>query len=270
MQTHDAPPPVQMVQLLAGFQVSQALYAAAVLGVPDHLAAGPASVQVLADHTGAHLPSLERLLRSLASLGVFTEAEPGLFALTPLGQTLTRSHPGSMRDLAITWMETHYAPSAELTQTLRTGQPAAEYLYGLPFFTWLSAHPEHATRFTGAMANMTHGIKTAAIAALPVNGLRTIADIGGADASLLATLLSARPQLRGVLFDLPHIIADAGKTFTEHVSKTGSSASAATSSMGCPPVATATSPRWCCTTGPMLRPSKSWPTSPPPADPAPG
>jgi hypothetical protein len=215
MQAHEAPPPVQMVQLLAGFQVSQALYAAAVLGVADHLAAGPAPAEALAEHTGAHPPSLERLLRSLASIGVFTEPGPGVFALTPLGQTLTRGHPGSMRDLAIMWMETHYAAFGDLIHTLRTGQPAAEHRYGQPFFTWLSAHPERATRFTAAMANLTNGIKTAAIAALPVTGLRTIVDIGGADGTLLATLLTAHPHLRGVLFDLPHVIADARKTFAE-------------------------------------------------------
>src|SRR5215469_16944983 len=108
--THEAPPPVQMVQMLAGFQVSQALYAAAVLGVADLMVAGPVPVRVLSEQAGAHEPSLLRLLRTLASAGVFTEPEPGVFALTPLGSTLTRSQPGSMRDLAIMWMETHYAP----------------------------------------------------------------------------------------------------------------------------------------------------------------
>ncbi|HEX5294274.1 MAG TPA: methyltransferase dimerization domain-containing protein, partial [Streptosporangiaceae bacterium] len=105
MSAHEVPPPVQMVQLLAGFQISQALYAAAVLGVADHLTAGPAPVEVLAGQSGAHAPSLARLLRTLASAGVFTEPEPGVFGLTPLGQTLTRTQPGSMRDLAIMWME---------------------------------------------------------------------------------------------------------------------------------------------------------------------
>ena len=73
-----------------------------------------------------------RLLRTLAGVGVFTEPEPGVFALTPLGQTLTSSPPGSLRDLAIMWMETHYAPFADLIHTVRTGQSAAEHLYGEP------------------------------------------------------------------------------------------------------------------------------------------
>jgi hypothetical protein len=143
-------------------------------------------------------------------VGVFTEPQPGVIALTPLGQTLTSSQPGSMRNLAIMWMETHYAPFAELIYTVRTGLPAAEHLYGEPFFAWLSHHPEQASRFTGAMANLTSGgFKTAAIASLPLDGTRTIVDVGGADGTVLATILAAHPHMRGVLFDLPHIITDA-------------------------------------------------------------
>jgi hypothetical protein len=209
---HEVPPPVQMVQMLAGFQISQALYAAAVLGVADLMAAGPVPARVLSEQAGAHPPSLLRLLRTLASAGVFTEPEPGVFALTPLGGTLTRSQPGSMRDLAIMWMETHYAPFGELLHAVRSGEPAADHLYGQPFFSWLSGQPEQATRFTGAMANLTSGIKNAAVPFLPLDGARTIVDVGGADGTMLAAILSGRPGLRGILFDLPHVVADAPKT----------------------------------------------------------
>ena len=217
MQAHESPPPVRMVELLGGFRISQALYAAAALGVPDQLVAGPAPVKALAERVGAHAPSLHRLLRTLASAGVFTEPLPGVFALTPLGQTLTSSQPGSVRDLAIMWMETHYAPFAELIQTIRTGRPAAEHLYGEPFFAWLSHHPEQTSRFTGAMANLTSGgFKSAAIASLPLDGTRTIVDIGGADGTVLATILAGHPHMRGVLFDLPHVITDAPRTLASH------------------------------------------------------
>jgi O-methyltransferase domain/Dimerisation domain len=217
MQAHEPPPPVRMVELLGGFRISQALYAAAALGVADQLVAGPAPVKALAERVGAHAPSLHRLLRTLASVGVFTEPQPGVFALTPLGQTLTSSQPGSMRDLAIMWMETHYAPFAELIHAVRTGRPAAEQLYGEPFFAWLSHHPEQASRFSGAMANLTSGgFKTAAIASLPLGGTRTIVDVGGADGTVLATILAGHPHMRGVLFDLPHVITDAPRTLARH------------------------------------------------------
>jgi O-methyltransferase domain/Dimerisation domain len=217
MQAHELPPPVRMVELLGGFRISQALYAAAALGVADQLVAGPAPVKALAERAGAHAPSLHRLLRMLASVGVFTEPQPGVFALTPLGQTLTSSQPGSMRDLAIMWMETHYVPFAELLHAVRTGRPAAEHLYGEPFFAWLSHHPEQASRFTGAMANLTGGgFKTAAIAALPIDGVRTIVDVGGADGTVLATILAGHPHMRGVLFDLPHVITSAPRTLASY------------------------------------------------------
>src|SRR5580693_1356531 len=217
MQAHEPPPPVRMVELLGGFRISQALYAAAALGVADQLVVGPMPAEVLAERACAHAPSLYRLLRTLASVGVFTEPQPGVFALTPLGQTLTSSRPGSMRDLAIMWMETHYAPFAELIHAVRTGRPAAEHLYGEPFFAWLSHHPEQASRFTGAMANLTSGgFKTAAIASLPLDGTRTIVDVGGADGTVLATILAAHPHIRGVLFDLPHVITDAPRTLARH------------------------------------------------------
>jgi hypothetical protein len=216
MSAHQPPPPVQMVLLLGGFRISQALYAAAVLGVGDQLVAGPEPVEVLAERSGAHAPSLYRLLRTLASVGVFTEPEPGVFALTPLGQTLTSGQPGSMRDVVIMFMETHYAPFGDLLNTIRTGQPAAERFYGQPFFSWLSDHPEQASRFTAAMAGLTGAFKTAAIAALPLDGVRTIVDVGGADGTVLAAILAAHPDMRGVLFDLPHVIAAAHRTLASH------------------------------------------------------
>ena len=163
MQAHELPPPAQMVLLLGGFRISQALYAAAAPGVADQLAAGPVPAAALAELADAHAPSLYRLLRMLASVGVFAGPEPGVFALTPLGQTLTSGQPGSMRDVIIMFMETHYAPFGELLHTIRTGRPAAEHLYGEPFFACLSHHPEQARRYTGATANLTGGFKTAAI-----------------------------------------------------------------------------------------------------------
>jgi hypothetical protein len=216
MPTQQPPPPVQMVLLLGGFRISQALYAAAVLGVGDQLVAGPEPVEVLAERSGAHPPSLYRLLRTLASVGVFTEPEPGVFALTPLAELLTTSQPGSMRDLAIMFMETHYAPFSDLLHTIRTGQPAAEHLYGQPFFGWLSGHPEQASRYTAAMANLTGAFKPAAIAALPLDSVQTIVDVGGADGAVLAAILAAHPNIRGVLFDLPHVITEAPGMFGRH------------------------------------------------------
>ena len=204
MPSQEGPLPAQMIELLGAFRISQPLYVAAALGAADQMQAGPVPVQVLADRTGVHAPSLYRLLRPLASIDVFTEPEPGVFATTPLGQLLASDQPASMRDVAIMWMETHYTSFADLKHTVRTDQPAAQVAYGQPFFSWLSQHPEHASRFTGAMANLTGGFKAAAIAALPIDGVTSIVDVGGPDGTMRADILSAHPQMRGVLFDLPN------------------------------------------------------------------
>ena len=215
-EAYAVPPAVQMVQLLAGFQLSQALYAAARLGIADRLRSGPQDAAALAADVGADALSLRRVLRTLASIGVFTQTADGQFGLAPLGETLTQDSPASMRDLAIMWMETHYTPFGELLHTVRSGEPAADHLYGQPFFSWLSGQPGQAARFTGAMANLTSGIKKGAIPFLPLDGARTIVDIGGADGTMLAAILPGHPGLRGVLFDLPHVVADAPKTLTEN------------------------------------------------------
>lgn len=207
METHS--PAVQMVKLLSGFQVSQAIYAAARIGVADRLIDGPQPAERLASDLDCDPLALSRLLRTLASLGMFSEAEAGVYGLTPLGSTLVSDSEGSMRDLALMWMETHYQPFAGLIDTVRSGKCAATEHYGQPFFTWLAGQPEQVDRFSGAMANLTNGIKAGAIAsyAFPASG--TMIDIGGADGALLAKVLESAPDARGIVFDLPHVIAEA-------------------------------------------------------------
>jgi hypothetical protein len=210
MEEH--PPPIQMVQLLGGFQVSQALYAAAKIGVADRLVDGPVPVDRLAADLDVDPLALSRLLRTLTSLGVFSQVEPGVFDLTPLGATLVSDGEGSMRDLALMWMETHYAPFAGLVDTVRTGDNAATTHYGEPFFSWLGDQPEQVDRFSRAMANLTDGIKAGAVANYDFSGSGTIVDVGGADGALLAMVLDKTPDATGVVFDLPHVIDEAEST----------------------------------------------------------
>ena len=182
-----------MVQLLAGFQLSQALYSIARLGVADCLRDGPRDAAAVAAETGTDAEALRRVMRSLASIGVFAQPDEGLFGLTPLGETLTTGSPASMRDLAITWMETHYQPFGRLQDTIRTGRCAATEFYGQPFFTWLSGQPEQVARFSRAMANLTDGIRIGAISCHDFTDAGRIVDVGGADGAVLAHILAAAP-----------------------------------------------------------------------------
>jgi hypothetical protein len=208
-EAHAVPPAVQMVQLLAGFQLSQALYAAAKLGIADCLRSGPKDAAALAADVGADAQSLRRILRVLASIGVFAETAEEMFGLASLGETLTQDSPTSMRDLAIMWMETHYGPFGGLLEGVRTGRCAATTFYGQPFFAWLGGHPEHVQRFSRAMANLTDGIKLGAISSCDFTGAGRIVDVGGADGTVLARILAATPGTTGTAFDLPHVVADA-------------------------------------------------------------
>jgi hypothetical protein len=203
-------PVVDMLRLLGGFQISQALYVAARAKIADHLLAGPLPLPELAAATGLRADALGRLLRTLAAEGVFTlEADGGMVGLGPLGPTLATGTPDSLRNIAMTWMETHYLPFAELWRTVREGVPAAELSYGRPFFDWLGQDAERVATFTAAMTDFATAVRRDALDAVTLDGARTVVDIGGADGAVLASLARRHPGLRGIVFDLPHVVAAA-------------------------------------------------------------
>lgn len=196
-----------MVQLLAGFQISQALYVVAKLGVATALADGPRSVDDLAAEAGASPDALGRLIRTLTPLGLFRTTGDGRIEATPLGLTLADGQPGSVRDAAMYWMETHYAPFGELLHTVRTGEPGATHHLGQPFFDWISADPERAALQSRAMATVTGALQAGVFQGYELpGGAATVADIGGSDGTVLSQLLAPRPDLRGIVFDRPAVV----------------------------------------------------------------
>jgi hypothetical protein len=202
--------------MLAGFQLSQALYVAARLGVPDALAAGPRPIAALAAELGVDRASLARLVRTLTAVGVFRSEGPGRYGLGPLGPTLTTGTPGSVRDLAIMWLETHYGAFGRLLDGVRQGRPAADLHYGEPFFSWLGRHPDHVARFTGAMADLTASLKAPALARFDLGDARLVVDVGGADGAVLAQLLADAPAVKGIVYDLPHVVGAADDLLARH------------------------------------------------------
>jgi hypothetical protein len=134
---HEIPPPVAMMGLITGYWVSQAVGAVALLGVADHLGNGPRSSDDLARDVEADPQALFRVLRLLASIGVFAEVAPRSFGLTALGETLRSDTPGSVRNFAIT--ETapgHWQPWGRLNKSIRTGHPMAREALGMELFEW--------------------------------------------------------------------------------------------------------------------------------------
>ena len=127
----------QLARMITGYWVSQAIYAAAKLGVADQLHQGPRHVEDLARATGSHAESLYRLLRALASIGLFTETEPRTFAMTELAEPLREGVPGSQRALALMTGGQQFNAWSEILHSLQTGKPAFEKVYGKIFIAFI-------------------------------------------------------------------------------------------------------------------------------------
>ena len=204
------PPHAQLIQMGAASWISAVVYAAAKLGIADHLAAGPRSAVELADATRTHAPSLHRLMRTLAGLGILTERDAQRFALTRLGEALKSDAPGSARATLIAFCGPAFWHSwEEILYSLQTGKTGFEKAFGMPVFDYLSQHPEEASYFSEAMVGF-HGAEPPAVArAYDFSGTKTIVDVGGATGNMLAAILSHHAAPRGVLFDRPHVVRDA-------------------------------------------------------------
>jgi predicted O-methyltransferase YrrM len=208
-----APPPTPrdtLQQLLFGYRVSQGLMVAAKLGLADLLAAGPHDCTALAQASGTHAPSLYRLLRLLASVGVFAEDDQQRFALTPTATFLRSDVDGTLRHMAMFMgEESHWRSWGDLLHSVRTGAPAFAHLYGMGHFAYLARHPEEAATFDAFMADQTANATTAIVSAYDFADASTVVDIGGGRGTLLAAILAAYPALRGILFDQPQVVEGA-------------------------------------------------------------
>ncbi len=205
------PPEAVLTQMAFGALMTQALYVAAKLGIADLLAAKPQSVSELAAATDTHERALYRVLRSLASAGVFQETEPQVFALTPLAEPLRADAPNSMRNGAIFMgADWHWHVWGDLLHSVRTGQTAWGHTHGAEVFDYFGTHTEEAEIFNRAMTDMSMATAPAVVAAYDFNDCRTLVDIAGGHGYLLAQLLQANPHLNGILFDMPPVIAGAG------------------------------------------------------------
>lgn len=204
------PPTALLMQLITGKWVSQAISAAANLDLAAHLAGGPKMPAELARDADAHAPSLLRLLRALASVGVFVEDDAGRFSNTPLSALLRSDVPGSMRGMA-RFVATHgtWAPWGELTRSVRTGEAAFDHLFGEHFFSYAAKQPAFSAIFNEAMTSLSTAVSEAVVDAVDFSSVATLVDIAGGHGALLASILQRHPGARGILFDLPGVTAGA-------------------------------------------------------------
>lgn len=203
------PAHLQVMQMAGSLVTARALYALAELGVADHLKDKARSSEELARATGSHAPSLYRLLRTMAAYGLFAEDEERRFSLTPLGATLQTGTSGSARSTVRTTAgQTYWHAFSEFLHSVRTGEPGAEKALGKSFFEHLSEDPEEGRIFDEAMAGIYGGEPPAVAGAYDFSEIDTLVDVGGGGGSLLTTILLANPQMRGVLYDRPHVVRE--------------------------------------------------------------
>ena len=221
-QPSDPAPLTQLFQMIAGYWTTQTIYVAAKLGIADLIAETPKTADELAQatKTKAHAPSLRRLLLMLSSLGIFAQDTAGRFRSTPLGGLLRRDHPQSQCSLAIMFGSAFlWKPWGELCETIVSGQPAFDRMYGVPLFDYLSTHPEDAAIFNDAMTSISAQVIPAIIAAYDFSRFERIVDVGGGHGAVLHAILSANPGLHGVLADLPAVVAGATALKSEPIAR---------------------------------------------------
>jgi O-methyltransferase/methyltransferase family protein len=197
-------------QMTNGYWVTQIIYVAARLGIADLLDDGPQAIDVLAESTGTHEPSLRRLMRALTGLGVFRQAENGEYENTALGRCLVTGSPGSLRAITILSGEELYQGWGRLLESVRTGQTAFDRVFGQPLFEYLAANAEAAAVFNEAMASTTRAAARAVSAAYDFSWAKILVDVGGGTGAFLGTILEANPQARGIVFDRQDVAAAAG------------------------------------------------------------
>lgn len=197
----------------------QAIHVAAKFALADLVASGPKSIKELADATHTHGSSMGRLLRALTTLGIFVEDTAGRYRQTALSDTLRSEHPESIRPLAM-MLGAHFVwkPSGALDETVRTGQPSFERVYGAPFFEYLAGHSDDAAVFNTAMSSSPDYL-AAIVGAYEFSKFERIVDVGGGHGLLLAGILFANPRLCGVLYDLPAVVADTSALRKEPISQ---------------------------------------------------
>ena len=209
-----APPDLAAIQhifqLSTGYMVSSVIGAITRLGVPEQLASGPQSTADLARATSTNEDALYRALRAMAMVGVVAETAPRTFALTPAGDLLRAGVPGSVRDMVM-WMsdDFHMRVWAEMLHALKSGETVGEKVVGMPVFEYFQRDRDLSERFNNAMTNFSASVIPAVLSAYDFSGIDVLVDVAGGHGMVLASILQRYPKMRGILFDVEHVVSGA-------------------------------------------------------------
>lgn len=230
METQEAPVTTSpehfanLMQMMTGYWVSQAIYSAAKLEIPDLLKDTSMSASKLAEKLEANEDFLYRLLRALGTLGILVEEDQKVFKLTPMGKMLRRDVPNSMQAIALMLGEEHYQAWGKLADGIMSGKTPFEAVYTTQCFEYFEKNPQASETFNQAMTAFVKNEISAIASAYDFSQFERLIDIGGGHGWLLATILKKHPELSGLVFDLPHVAEGA----IEHFKNEGVSSRAQT------------------------------------------
>jgi O-methyltransferase domain/Dimerisation domain len=190
-----------LTRLAQGYQLSQALYVAAKLGVADHLSAGPLAAEAIADAVGARGPELRRVLRALVAAGVFVELDDGRFALNDAASALRADAPGRVRDVVVNFGAEMYRAFGELLHTVTTGETAFDVVYGKPLFDYYAENPEAEASGSARMLARTLPVARKLAESDVLRGAGTLVDVGGGTGTVVAEVLRRNRAMRAVLLE---------------------------------------------------------------------
>lgn len=215
MATSQSPQPkspmIAWVQLSSKLWLNHAVSSAAQLGIADAIGDDTKSVEEIAQATQTHAPSLYRLLRCLASVGIFTEVEPHRFAIAPAGQYLRSDNPQTLRY----WVMMHASPwhlqfTDKMFDNVKDNQPAVTHAFGINnLYEYFDRDGEAGELFNKAMVNLTLNFHLPLLRKYDFSRFTKVVDLAGGQGALIAEILKANPHLKGVLFDLPQAVEQA-------------------------------------------------------------
>jgi hypothetical protein len=208
-------PEQTVLRIAQGYQLSQAMYVAAKLGVADVLDTEPLTAQAIADAVGVRASPLRRVLRALVAAGVFCELADGRYACNDAAAALRSDAPGRTRDAVINFGEEMYRSFGELLHTVRTGETAFDSVYGAPLFEYYAANPETQASAAARMLARTLPAAREFAASEVLRDARTVVDVGGGAGTLLAEVLRHHREIAGVLLERPGMLEHAEKYLAE-------------------------------------------------------
>ena len=206
----------ELKEIVYGFCLSQCVHVAATLGIADCLKDGPKTCAELAGLTGSHPAALCRLLRALASIGIFSEDEDGCFMLTPLADLLRTDSQESMHAEVLHFLHPScWAPWGQLLHSVKTGEAAFSMIFGKDVWEYRARHPEIRSIFDAMNSAKSKHERNVVLQHLDFSNVDLIVDVGGGKGELMTEILSQQTRLHGVLFDLPHVLAGVGSLLRE-------------------------------------------------------